>query len=58
MIGTNNSNGKDHTAKQTVVDTVRAKRTRVGEVVKNGIKWLITNQDAEGCFGGRHEGSA
>ena len=37
-------NGKDHTAKQTVVDTVRAKRTRLGEVVKNGLQWLRTRQ--------------
>ncbi len=38
--------GFDHTSKVKVVDIVRAKRTRLGEVVTNGLKWLRARQAA------------
>ncbi len=46
--------GYTHLTKETYVDPHTNKTVCWGEVIKNGIKWLISNQDAEGCFGGRH----
>lgn len=48
--------GYTHLTKETYIDPHTNKKMCWGEVVKNGIKWLITSQDAEGCFGGRHGG--
>ena len=36
--------GADHTNQAKMVDTVRAKKTRLGEVVKNGLQWLKKRQ--------------
>ena len=46
--------GYSNLTKETYVDPHSGKTTCWGEVVKNGIKWLLSNQDDEGCFGGRH----
>ena len=45
--------GYTHLSKDTYVDPHTKKTICFGTVVKNGLKWLIANQDAEGCFGGR-----
>ena len=42
--------GYSHESKQTIVDTVQAKRHKVGEVIKNGLMWLTKRQDADGHF--------
>lgn len=47
--------GQTHLTKWTYIDNVDGRTVCFGEVTKNAIKWLISNQDAEGCFGGRHE---
>ena len=46
--------GYTHLSKETYVDPISKKTMCYGEIVKAGVKWLMTNQDAEGCFGGRH----
>ncbi len=46
--------GYTHLSRETYIDPITKKKICYGEVVKNGIKWLIANQDAEGCFGGKH----
>jgi hypothetical protein len=41
-------------SKDTFVDPAVPERTlRFGETVKNGLRWLISRQDAAGCIGGR-----
>jgi len=42
--------GYSHESKQDIVDTVRGKRHKVGEVVKNGLKWLMERQNEAGYF--------
>ncbi|HET6201578.1 MAG TPA: prenyltransferase/squalene oxidase repeat-containing protein [Planctomycetota bacterium] len=42
--------GYSNESKQDVVDTVKAKRHRVGEAVKNGLQWLAKRQKADGSF--------
>ena len=42
--------GLDHDSKQIVVDTAMGKRYSVGEVVKNGLKWLRSRQREDGSF--------
>ncbi len=43
--------GYNFDSKQNFVDTVQAKRIRVGDVVKNGLTWLKKNQQPDGSFG-------
>ena len=38
--------GLGHNARLTLVDTVRAKRTRTGDVVRKGLDWLMARQAA------------
>ena len=38
-------------SKQNFVDTVQGKKYFVGEVVKNGLKWLKSHQQPDGSFG-------
>ena len=38
--------GIDHTSRLTLVDTVRQKKTRTGEVVRKGLEWLKARQAA------------
>ncbi len=42
--------GLSHESKQTIVDTAMGKRHRLGEVVKNGLKWLKERQHEDGSF--------
>jgi hypothetical protein len=42
--------GLGHDAKQTIVDTAMAKKYTIGEVVKNGLKWLKDRQREDGSF--------
>ncbi len=46
--------GYTHLTKETYIDPVTKKTVRYGEVVRKAVIWLVDNQDAEGCFGGRH----
>ncbi|MCC6739883.1 MAG: hypothetical protein IT452_12620, partial [Planctomycetia bacterium] len=48
--------GYTHLSKETYVDPVTKKRVCYGEVVRNGLKWLMKEQDPEGCFGGQRGG--
>jgi hypothetical protein len=46
--------GYSHLSKDEFPDPVTPARTlKFGEVVKNGLKWLLVKQDAAGCIGGR-----
>ncbi|HKS16030.1 MAG TPA: prenyltransferase/squalene oxidase repeat-containing protein, partial [Planctomycetota bacterium] len=46
--------GYTHLSKDEHVDPMNpGRRLRFGEVVKSGLRWLITKQDPEGCIGGR-----
>jgi len=46
--------GYSHLSKDEFPDPVTpAKILKFGEVVKNGLKWLMAKQDPEGCIGGR-----
>ena len=38
-------------SKQEIVDTTMSKRHKVGEIVKNGLQWLVKRQKADGSFG-------
>jgi hypothetical protein len=42
--------GFSHESKQDIVDTTMGKRHKVGEVVKNGLQWLIKQQGPDGSF--------
>ena len=42
--------GYSHESKQDLVDTARAKRYKIGEVVKNGLQWLVKRQNEQGYF--------
>ena len=43
--------GYNFDAKQTIVDTVVAKRYRLGDVVKSGLMWIKDRQLPDGSFG-------
>jgi hypothetical protein len=45
--------GYTHLTHEQYVDPISKQSIRYGEVVKKGVIWLMKNQDAEGCFGGR-----
>lgn len=46
--------GHSHLSKTEHPDPLDPRRTlKFGEVVKNGLKWLLVKQDEEGCFGFR-----
>jgi len=46
--------GYSHLSKDEYPDPVTPGRIlKFGDVVKNGLKWLLSKQDAEGCVGGR-----
>jgi squalene cyclase len=46
--------GYSHLSKDAIPDPVTPGKTlRFGEVVKSGLKWLMSKQDPEGCIGGR-----
>jgi hypothetical protein len=42
--------GYSHESKQDIVDTEMAKRHKIGEVVKNGLLWLVHSQNLDGSF--------
>lgn len=42
--------GYSHDSQLDIVDTVRGKRHKVGDVVKSGLKWLMERQDEAGFF--------
>jgi hypothetical protein len=42
--------GFRHDSQQDIVDPVVGKRTKIGEVVKNGLKWLASKQNQDGSF--------
>jgi hypothetical protein len=42
--------GFSHESKQDIVDTTMAKRHKIGEVVKNGLQWLVKKQNQDGSF--------
>jgi hypothetical protein len=46
--------GYTHLTKESYVDPHTNKTVHWGEVIKKGLKWMMENQDAEGCFGGRN----
>jgi hypothetical protein len=43
--------GYNFDSKQDIVDTVRAKKHKMGEVIKNGLLWLKKRQKPDGSFG-------
>ncbi|MBI2921158.1 MAG: terpene cyclase/mutase family protein [Planctomycetes bacterium] len=45
--------GHTHLSKELVADPHTDKAVRFGEVVKRGLKWLMTRQDQDGCFANR-----
>ncbi|HTF57580.1 MAG TPA: hypothetical protein VK661_10135 [Planctomycetota bacterium] len=46
--------GYTHLSKDEYPDPlVPGRKLRFGEAVKNGLKWLLSKQDPEGCIGGR-----
>ena len=46
--------GYSHLSRDEYPDPVTpGKILKFGDVVKNGLKWLLSKQDAEGCIGGR-----
>jgi len=42
--------GFSHESKQDIVDTAAAKRYKIGDVVKNGLQWLVHKQNPDGSF--------
>ena len=42
--------GFSHESKQDIVDTVMAKRHKIGDVVKRGLEWLRKRQNPDGSF--------
>ena len=42
--------GFSHESKQDIVDTSMAKRYKIGDVVKNGLQWLVKRQNQDGSF--------
>ncbi|MBI2921154.1 MAG: terpene cyclase/mutase family protein [Planctomycetes bacterium] len=48
--------GYTHLTRESYVDPVSGKTISWGTTIKDGLKWLLQNQDAEGCFGGRSSG--
>jgi hypothetical protein len=42
--------GFSHESKQDIVDTAMGKRHKIGEVVKNGLQWLVKKQGQDGSF--------
>ena len=42
--------GYGHDAKETIVDTAMGKRYKLGEVITNGLKWLVERQKEDGSF--------
>jgi hypothetical protein len=47
--------GYSHLSRDEVPDPAHPGRTlRFGDVVRNGLKWLVAQQDPEGCVGARH----
>ncbi len=45
--------GFTHLSRDEVFDPVRATKVRFGDVVRNGLLYLLAQQDLEGCFGDR-----
>jgi len=46
--------GYTHLSKDEYPDPlIPGRKLRFGDAVKNGLKWLMSKQDAEGCIGGR-----
>jgi len=43
--------GYTHLSREEVKDNVTGKTIKLGEVVKKAIRWLVNNQDADGCIG-------
>jgi len=43
--------GYSHLSREEVHDEVTGKTIKLGEVVMNAIRWLVNNQDADGCIG-------
>ncbi|MBI3099677.1 MAG: terpene cyclase/mutase family protein [Planctomycetes bacterium] len=48
--------GYVHTSRDLYDDPHLDREICIGEVVKKAIRWLIRNQDSEGCFGGQAGG--
>ncbi|MBI3099676.1 MAG: terpene cyclase/mutase family protein [Planctomycetes bacterium] len=48
--------GYTHVSRETYKDPYLEREICFGDVVKNGIRWLIKNQDSDGCFGGQSGG--
>ncbi len=46
--------GYTHLTKETFIDPVTKRTICYGDIVRKAEHWLVENQDAEGCFGGRH----
>ncbi|MCE9583342.1 MAG: hypothetical protein K8T20_12725, partial [Planctomycetes bacterium] len=46
--------GYTHLSREKYIDPISKKTMVYGDAVKGAVKWLMANQDAEGCFGGRH----
>src|SRR5262245_44546813 len=44
--------GYNFDSKQLIVDTVRGKKARIGDVVRNGLMWLKKRQQEDGSFSG------
>jgi beta-lactamase regulating signal transducer with metallopeptidase domain len=44
------SAGFSDQSQQDIVDTATGKRYKIGEVVKNGLEWLVARQNAAGSF--------
>ena len=42
--------GFSHESKQDIVDTVQAKRHKIGDVIKRGLQWLTKKQSQDGSF--------
>ncbi len=45
--------GYTHLSREEVTDKVTGKTIKLGEVVKKAIRWLVNNQDADGCIGAK-----
>ncbi|GEM_PF-2231488 len=45
--------GHTHLSPVEVTDKVNGKTIKLGEVVKKAIRWLVNNQDADGCIGAK-----
>jgi len=46
-------NGTTHTSRLSYIDPISHQKVYPGKVVKKGLDWLIAQQDADGCLGGR-----